>query len=1349
MSKVSKQARNTHASHCAKRALVGTLALSGALCTCTAQETAQAWAEELSISAASNSLDQAYETSTSNSAPAPEAKSNSEYNLAAEHSALSGTSSEGLSTSTEEEATSNTPPTASTSTSEKPYRINMRLSQDSSTIISSNGDQEATLALVLQVSGEDTLTNNATLSLDLSPDARAYLSISDIKTNLTYTTSSTDTNTRLDFTRLQGGDSLGLVAHVRLQKGMNPNMSELTIGASLTNSEGVILATSQNITLSAKTTAPELRPYIGIHGNAYVGKAQDGWVSQAVAVPYMYNTGPDNPEADRLASQIEYRVTLPSYTNKQGKLVFAQIDSNTSSEWVLSADKHTVSFTATAPAGEAIYNYAQIRPVGSLSAGKAINVPYLYLLFPEAKIGTSIENQAELIVTPYNPIPGEQNLTASARNSLILADKGNPLNVNFVLKADSAEVEDILGARKEEQSWTASISTFMRKDVDKLALRFNSNSDLYVSSLSRNGKSDLIDHISSIEGKTTHDTWEPLTIVRTQENGQTKSISLDSSKAYNELRIVFDPSYTLPKGFGLYSLKINTRFKNPETISSSTHPEAFEALAVLSGMSTQDLDYVNQSYSTSFTLAPFEYKYRFGVNKILDSVDQTLAVGDRFKIGIGVRNNVPFGEELTGRRLAIELPVGVSLALEGPTPEALADNGLAAPRPYNGPVEYLDMSSATKGYDAYTHYQLEENYNNTGKRILFIDLPNLAKGNLDEDPYMYGNIFRVSFVADKYLIPDDPTTAYTINLPVYYTFNHTGNTHALPVKNSLFISSATAPDVLNLTSKLESLIPKASLSFPIEVPRILSGQSLAGTNESSLSPYPLYLGTQDNFNLGIYAANYSNIPQHGVVIYNQLPSKTTKPETSFLTARTEDLINATNVVLTGPVNAPTGYEVYYLKEEPSEDPTLALKQAGWTKAPTSYDKVRAIKLVGLEGTSIRPNERLTASMPVKLEEEGTGGHVFNSFSFVSEEFPNPTTTYAVDIVLPIQYALSTQWLDAEGNPFAEELPQGITIPQNTSATITGRVAGLAEPVSTTTIHLDAAGNWSAQTALLPSVDSKGREIHYAITAAQQEGWNLGAITLNNRHARWVYTYAQPTKPAPTPTPAPDPQPEGTPQPTPAPAPQPGSAPAPAPQPVPDPAPAPKPEPTPVPVPQPGTTPQPQPVPDPQPAPNPAPNPTPAPTPQSEGTPHPDPTPQPEHQPAPVPQPDVRPLPQPTPEPEVQPIPETKPTPTPQPEPQANTTPASKPQPKPQLEQDNKTQTTEASIASSQVPNAHTNLVLVPHQEIRQAKNLHKDKGMHALPQTSDKNFVEATLSVLGILLGIVAAPLSFIRRRNN
>ncbi|MCR8968515.1 Cna B-type domain-containing protein [Facklamia sp. 7083-14-GEN3] len=149
-------------------------------------------------------------------------------------------------------------------------------------------------------------------------------------------------------------------------------------------------------------------------------------------------------------------------------------------------------------------------------------------------------------------------------------------------------------------------------------------------------------------------------------------------------------------------------------------------------------------------------------------------------------------------------------------------------------------------------------------------------------------------------------------------------------------------------------------------------------------------GGQGSYDLTVF--NNLSEALNNVTVLDILPHKGDK--TVGISAESSVPLNRGSefsVQLTGPVTAPSGYQVSYTTDAPTEDSKDYTQSANWTTSPSDYSKVRAIKITLESGKILDSGDRVNFTVPFKVPMDTkltSGMQAVNSFGTAINTNPN-------------------------------------------------------------------------------------------------------------------------------------------------------------------------------------------------------------------------------------------------------------------------------------------------------------------------------------------------------------------------
>ena len=772
----------------------------------------------------------------------------------------------------------------------------------------------------------------------------------------------------------------------------------------------VVAGPSSDLTFNVKADKPQLQKLVKantldmfVQQDIYGGETDGGDYlnDKASDVPFYFFLSPQgitNQTIQEYRANQTYRSyetivikdTLPTYEGVGGQTLTATFDPAKNPGWTNNGDG-TVSYTVTNP------------DPASGGAETTLRNVRLRLSFPNAKFKNGNKqivhsNNVELTMTPYQKGPSEPDtvltddvpftLTSElvpagmfrkiANNSgrIRLQPQANHLVEAFwslafrntsALPVSQLVMEDTqLDERMYPYSLTVSGTLNIPLDIYAVA---EDGSETYIDTLSRTKRS-----IENIDDQAWAQVQEQVAKVQSGEIEDTQAVA--ATRKYKGIRIKLPAGQKHMPTTG-FALQYRTRLLDPYNTKALTENKFYNNVATLDiALETEDGSEVKPKQLSA------------NARMMADTLEETVQFNKTTK----VNQTGTLGEQVVYRLVFSNFVVSPARAYRNAKFIDILPQGVT----FKSATEEL---AADKG--KIKNVEVVENYNGSGRTAVIIDLgtipafsdvkpnfPILVEGTINEgaiptkiqtptnneDNHAY-------FVSDEYdPLPDGVKSTTLVDNK--FNIQVDGKTPAQLV-------GATSQTTVNLPSEIASTkyIRKAGESFH--------------TN-------PVLTDYDEAFDYRLQTRNFSVLPMKHFVLYDRLPYSGDVNTSKF------------SNLLTGPLNVPAKYTVYYhTAADMTKNAAQEVGRDGWMTADqvADFTQVTAIKIVLNQGQEVEPGEIINFDVPMKAPAY-TNGYInrekatnFFSTNRDANDLTSFGDTNAVVNQLPHYIPVAKKWIN--------------------------------------------------------------------------------------------------------------------------------------------------------------------------------------------------------------------------------------------------------------------------------------------------------------------------------------------------
>lgn len=210
---------------------------------------------------------------------------------------------------------------------------------------------ESRTSVTVDISGSRTSLEKPYISIRGPKAFIKSLSVADIPSKSSYTSSlvkeGDNTCLQITFAKLQGGDKFSFFVTGKYREYFTPDKQQVPLEAELFDAKGQSLVKSQVLTYTIEVNKPTFTKSVDKQEQE-AGEDDNGYVKSGTeqAIPFKFNFGGQNfgMDIDRAITAGEVKDILPTYTDKNGQLQVAEVDTAKSKGWKVSADKKTAVY---------------------------------------------------------------------------------------------------------------------------------------------------------------------------------------------------------------------------------------------------------------------------------------------------------------------------------------------------------------------------------------------------------------------------------------------------------------------------------------------------------------------------------------------------------------------------------------------------------------------------------------------------------------------------------------------------------------------------------------------------------------------------------------------------------------------------------------------------------------------------------------------------------------------------------------------------------------------------------------------------------------------------------------------
>ena len=772
----------------------------------------------------------------------------------------------------------------------------------------------------------------------------------------------------------------------------------------------VVAGPSSDLTFNVKADTPQLQKLVKantldmfVQQDIYGGETDGGDYlnDKASDVPFYFFLSPQgitNQTIQEYRANQTYRSyetivikdTLPTYEGVGGQTLTATFDPAKNPGWTNNGDG-TVSYTVTNP------------DPASGGAETTLRNVRLRLSFPNAKFKNGNKqivhsNNVELTMTPYQKGPSEPDtvltddvpftLTSElvpagmfrkiANNSgrIRLQPQANHLVEAFwslafrntsALPVSQLVMEDTqLDERMYPYSLTVSGTLNIPLDIYAVA---EDGSETYIDTLSRTKRS-----IENIDSQAWAQVQEQVAKVQSGEIEDTQAVA--ATRKYKGIRIKLPAGQKHMPTTG-FALQYRTRLLDPYNTKALTENKFYNNVATLDiALETEDGSEVKPKQLSA------------NARMMADTLEETVQFNKTTK----VNQTGTLGEQVVYRLVFSNFVVSPARAYRNAKFIDILPQGVT----FKSATEEL---AADKG--KIKNVEVVENYNGSGRTAVIIDLGTIpafsdVKPNF---PILVEGTINEGAIPTKIQTPtnNEDNHAYFVSDEYDPLPDGVKSTTLVDNKFNIQVDGKTPAQLVGATSK-------TTVNLPSE---IASTKYIRKAGES-FHTNPVLTDYDEAFDYRLQTRNFSVLPMKHFVLYDRLPYSGDVNTSKF------------SNLLTGPLNVPAKYTVYYhTAADMTKNAAQEVGRDGWMTADqvADFTQVTAIKIVLNQGQEVEPGEIINFDVPMKAPAY-TNGYInrekatnFFSTNRDANDLTSFGDTNAVVNQLPHYIPVAKKWIN--------------------------------------------------------------------------------------------------------------------------------------------------------------------------------------------------------------------------------------------------------------------------------------------------------------------------------------------------
>lgn len=818
---------------------------------------------------------------------------------------------------------------------------------------------------------------------------------------------------RVYFNAISSTAQISMPYVFRFTKGLVPRDYKLQPKVTLKDKNGNTLDTATDKEYTPTYPDMNLRKVVGTSDRdgqlLYGGTAKVGdptRISETGAEPVAFNftyTVQSNSGQQRMMQKVVIKDKLPTYVDSHGQTVTAKFDPALNPDWTYDSVNGTVTYEKTFLESEFDTDFRH-----NIDVSKAT----LYLSFPDAKyknggVKPDFTNRAEITATPFNPSSNEQYTTSDDITFNLIADNFDGTGI-LAKRTEHETVDyDVSGLYAQRLDYKITVENKLSRPLKEIVLTEDASKfdpRLYLTSIGSffergpTGDKPINDKVEirayKSDGK--FDTFTPGQQINKDaqdklnaaaekiRNGEiSESAAPAVTPKYTKITIHFIKGYELPVGKYIDGF-VYMAFKDPYHVPYSDAKNIKNVVSLdakVTNFKNKDVS-IKMSDEWSKQFKRFEEKIK--LSKTTDQAGKTGLVGETLTFGISLDlENLSKARYLKNPTLVDLLPKGVSIA------------------PGVDKTKAEDMLEAIgiANLDMIDKFSVIENYRGTGRTAIKIRLKSGLVKDLNNGR---GYSFKLkNFVINDEIIKSTSETPTFNNDNELYFYQDNGQPFPSAIQSDLGqivnddkdinMNGETTDKIAKTTSKVLGNTVSSRESFKYirsTEPLVEGGASYYGRSFSKGEIETDYSGITNNsghFQYDLQIQNYINQPLNKVEFYDVLPHVG-----DGRTKGTES--TAFSNTLTGPVkmemagnDVTSRFDIYYRTDKyPTMDAATEMNSPNWTKTPSDYKDVTAIKIVSKTGTVIPQDRLLHALLDMKVptydKDNNIGGKIaINTF----------------------------------------------------------------------------------------------------------------------------------------------------------------------------------------------------------------------------------------------------------------------------------------------------------------------------------------------------------------------------------
>lgn len=854
---------------------------------------------------------------------------------------------------------------------------------------------------------------------------------------------------RVYFNAISSTAQISMPYVFRFTKGLVPRDYKLQPKVTMKDKDGNTLGVATDKEYTPTYPDMNLRKVVGTSDRdgqlLYGGTAKIGdptRISETGAEPVAFNftyTVQSNSGQQRMMQKVVIKDKLPTYKNSHGQTVTAKFDPALNPDWTYDSATGTATYTKTFLESEFDLDFRH-----NIDVSKAT----LYLSFPDAKyknggVKPDFTNKAEITATPFNPSSNEQYTTSDDITFNLIADNFDGTGI-LAKRTEHETVDyDVSGLYAQRLDYTVKVENKLSKPLKEIVLTEDASKfdpRLYLTSVNsffeRGPTGDVpINNkmeIRAYKSDGNYDTFTPGQQINEEaqnelnaaaekiRNGEiAESAAPAVTPKYTKITINFINGYELPVGKYIDGV-VYMAFKDPYHVPYSDAKDIKNVVSLdakITNSKNQDVS-IKMSDEWSKKFKRFEEKIK--LSKTTDQTGKTGLAGETltFVISLGLEN-LSKARYLKNPTLVDLLPKGVSIAPGVDTTKA----------------EDMLEAIGIANLDMIDKFSVIENYHGTGRTAIKIRLKSGLVKDLNNGT---GYSFKLkNFVINDEIIKSTSETSTFNNDNELYFYQDNGQPFPSAIQadsgqivnddKDINMNGETTDKILKTTSKVLGNTVSSRQSFKYirsTEPLVEGGALYYGRSFTKAEIETDYSGVTTNsghFQYDLQIQNYINESLTKVEFYDVLPHvgdgrKKGTESTAF------------SNTLTGPVklemagnDVTSQFDIYYRTDKyPSMNAATEMNSPNWTKAPSNYKDVTAIKIVSKTGTVIPQDKLLHALLDMKVpaydKDHDIGGKIaINTFQVKYNNGPNFGESNAVTnrvnkrITIPVE----KKWHDSE------------------------------------------------------------------------------------------------------------------------------------------------------------------------------------------------------------------------------------------------------------------------------------------------------------------------------------------------